>query len=85
MTFGDTTCSWGRYITLPLDKVDWSNPSDKGRLDLVDWNGGMDWNGNKLDTSDCLYRPPLNKDHLNLIAKYLSSMVNYPQEKTMSL
>ena len=32
--------------------------------------------------------PPLNKDHLNLIAKYLSSMVkrvNHLQEKTTSL
>ena len=33
-------------------------------------------------------RPPVNKNHLILIAKYLSSMVkhvNHPQEKTTSL
>ena len=39
-----------------------------GRLDSVEWNGRMvEWNGNKLDTSDWFlppYRPPLNKDHL---------------------
>ena len=47
----------------------------QGCLDIVEWNGGMDrewsdgmeWNGNKLDTSDWfshMYRLPLNKDHL---------------------
>ena len=39
----------------------------QGCLDSVEWNGGMEWNGNKLDTSDWFsppYRPPLNKDHL---------------------
>ena len=30
-------------------------------------------------------RPPLNKDHPNLIAKYLSSIVNHFQEKSLSL
>jgi len=57
----------------------------------------MEWNVDNLDgfngfspsymtTSE--QRPPLNKDHLNLIAKYLSSMVklvNHLQEKTTSL
>ena len=33
-----------------------------GRLDSVDWNGGMEWNSNKLDTSD-LFSPSYN-DHL---------------------
>ena len=62
------------------------------------WTGMVEWNVDDLDgfngfspllvmtTSE--QRPPLNKDHLNLIAKYLSSMVkcvNHLQEKTTSL
>ena len=39
----------------------------EGRLDSVEWNGGIDWNDgisllNKLDTSDW-FSPPYN-DHL---------------------
>jgi len=33
-----------------------------GRLDSVEWNGGLEWNGNKLDTSNW-FSPPYN-DHL---------------------
>ena len=39
-----------------------------GCLDSVEWNGGMEWNGNKLDTSDWFspsYRPPVNKERPN--------------------
>jgi len=60
------------------------------------WNGLKWWNVDDLDgfngfshpymtTSE--QRPPLNKDHLNLIAKYLSRMVkcvNHLLIKTIS-
>ena len=42
-------------------------PRAMGSLDSVEWNGVLEWNGNKLDTSDWFsppYRPPLNKEHL---------------------
>jgi len=52
---------------------------------MVDWNGGMEWTGMVISwilligfyllimtTSE--QRPPVNKDHITLIAKYLSSV-----------
>ena len=49
-----------------------------GRLDSVEWNGGMEWTVNMLDNSDWFHllimttseqRPPVNKDHPNLMTE----------------
>ena len=59
---------------------------------MVEWNvddlDGFNGFSPLLVMTTSEQRPPLNKDHLNLIAKYLSSMVkcvNHLQEKTTSL